>query len=100
LSQSGSIVLSPSTSFFVSVYFELIGCDGLPNLDAMTLNLNDKTDSFACVAFEDSIVNTDVISDSLSPRWMPWSYRAFAFKMDHPSSDILLSLFDYDPEVR
>lgn len=82
----------------ITVYFELIGCDGLPNLDATTMNVLDKTDSFASIAFEDCLVNTDVINDSLSPRWMPWSYRAFAFNVSHPSSDILLALFDYDPE--
>ena len=83
---------------FSPVYFEIIGCDGLPNFDATTLNVYDKTDSFASIAFEDALVNTDVIPDSLCPRWMPWCYRAFVFNVSHPSSDILLSVFDYDPE--
>jgi hypothetical protein len=30
------------------LYFELIGCDNLPNMDSTTLNPLDKTDSFAC----------------------------------------------------
>ena len=82
-----------------TVYFEVIGCDGLPNMDSTTLNVRDKTDAFACIAFEDALVNTDIISDSLSPRWMPWCYRAFVFNVSHPSSDILIGLFDYDPET-
>ena len=87
------------TSFLASsVYFELIGCDDLPNFDASTLNVYDKTDSFASIAFEDALVNTDVISDSLCPRWMPWCRRAFVFNVSHPSSDVLVALFDYDPE--
>jgi hypothetical protein len=81
------------------LFLELIGCDGLPNMDSTSLNINDKTDAFACMVFEDCIVNTDVIGDCLSPRWMPWTRRAFAFNISHPSSDLLLGLFDYDPEL-
>ena len=87
-----------SSVSFNAVYFEVIGCDDLPNMDATTLNVVDKTDTFASIAFEDALVNTDIIGNSLSPRWMPWCYRAFVFNVSHPSSDILLALFDYDPE--
>ena len=76
------------------VYFELIGCNDLPNMDAATVNLRDKTDAFGCIMFEDAIVNTDVVTDSLSPRWPPWCRRAFVFNLSHPTSDILLALFD------
>jgi hypothetical protein len=86
-------------SILVPVHIEIIGCNGLPNMDATTLNLRDKTDAFACIIVEDCIVNTDVISDSLSPRWPPWCRRAFAFNLNHPSSDVLLGIFDYDPET-
>ena len=68
-------------------------------MDKQTLNVRDKTDAFACVMFEDCIVNTDVITDSLSPRWLPWCRRAFVFNISHPSSDVHLALFDYDPEL-
>lgn len=81
------------------VYIEIICCDNLPNMDVASLNLRDKTDAFACLVFEDSIVNTDVISRTLSPRWVPWCRRAFAFNVSHPSSNILLGLFDWDPEA-
>jgi hypothetical protein len=81
------------------LYVEVIGCDKLPNLDFGSLNFRDKTDAFACLIFEDAVVNTDVIGDSLSPRWMPWSRRAFVFNMDHPSSDLQIGIFDYDPEL-
>lgn len=81
------------------LYVELIKADNLPNMDATSLNLRDKTDAFACMVFEDCVVNTDVITDSLSPRWMPWCRRAFVFNIAHPSSDLLLGLFDFDPEV-
>jgi hypothetical protein len=30
------------------VYFEILKCDKLPNMDATTLNIRDKTDAFAC----------------------------------------------------
>lgn len=53
------------------VYLEILSCDKLPNMD-VSITGRDKTDAFACIVFEDSIVHTDVISDCLSPRWMPW----------------------------
>lgn len=84
------------------LYFEMIGCDGLPNKDFVPLKvatagvLAGKTDSYACIIFEDSIVNTDVIYDSLCPRWMPWTQRAFAFHIIDPSSQLMLAILDYD----
>lgn len=84
------------------LYLELISCDGLPNMDRGNLSLNvhkgEKTDAFACIVYEDVIVNTDVISNTLSPRWMPWCHRAFAFNIMHPSSDVFVGIFDHDPE--
>jgi C2 domain len=98
--------LKPSTHWIAAgsggvgkLYLELIGCDKLPNMDSVTLNFHDKTDAFACIVYEDCIVNTDVITNSLSPRWMPWCNRAFAFNIAHPSSDIFIGIFDHDPEL-
>lgn len=45
--------------------------------------LGNYTDAFVCVAYEDSLVQTDVIDDQISPMWMPWSQRAFVFKIRH-----------------
>jgi hypothetical protein len=81
------------------VYVEVLGCEKLPNMDAATLNLRDRTDAFACLVYEDSIVTTDVIGDTLSPRWMPWCRRGFVFNVSHPSSDLQIGLFDFDPEL-
>ena len=77
------------------VFVEVLGCDKLPNLDTSVTG-RDKTDAFTCLVFEDCIVNTDVINDSLSPRWLPWSQRAFVFNIMHPSSQIMVGVFDYD----
>lgn len=77
------------------VHLEIIGCDGLPQLDSGAF-LGNKTDAFVSVVFEDSISKTDVIDDTLSPRWMPWSQRAFQLHMMHPSSQLYLGVFDYD----
>jgi hypothetical protein len=49
--------------------------------------------------FFQGLINTDVIGDSLSPRWPHWSRRAFAFNIDHPSSDMFVSVLDYDPPM-
>mmetsp|Transcript_27011 Transcript_27011/g.40365 ORF Transcript_27011/g.40365 Transcript_27011/m.40365 type:complete len:776 (+) Transcript_27011:21-2348(+) len=76
------------------IYLEILGCDGLPNLDAGSIG--DKSDPFVAIVFEDTLVRTDVIYDTLSPRWMPWSQRAFCFNIQHPTSILLLGVFDYD----
>ena len=92
--------LGPSTTWIEAgygslgkVFVELICCENLINLD---LGLNDSTDSFAAIVFEDSMVTTDIIYDCLNPRWMPWSRRAFAFNIYHPSSMLFLGVFDHD----
>ena len=77
------------------VYVEVLSCDGLPNLD-FSISGRDKSDPFACFVFEDSVVNTDVINDCLSPRWLPWTQRAFIFNMRHPSSQLMVGVFDED----
>jgi hypothetical protein len=77
------------------LYFEVLGCDGLPNLDAGGF-LGNKTDAFVSLVFEDCYVRTDTINDCLSPRWLPWTQRAFIFNIYHPSSQLLLGVFDHD----
>ena len=77
------------------LYVEVLWCDKLPNMD-FSLTGRDKTDAFACLVFEDCYVNTDVIRNVLSPRWMPWSQRAFALNIMHPSSQLMVGVFDYD----
>jgi hypothetical protein len=76
-----------------TVYVEIIGCDNLPNLD---LSAVDLTDPFVGIVFEDNFVRTDIIWDELNPRWMPWTTRAFAFKVRHPSSILMIGVFDHD----
>jgi hypothetical protein len=102
-SQLEEETVKPSTSWIQAgsgqtgvVYFEIIKCDHVPNMDTGTAG---KTDAFCCIVYEDAICNTDVINDELSPRWMPWCQRAFQFRMHHPSSQILIGVFDYDAET-
>ena len=77
------------------VYLEILGCDGLPNMDSGAFYGN-KTDTFVACVYEDVYGRTDVIDDCLSPRWLPWSHRAFAFHIVHPSSVLNLGIFDFD----
>ena len=42
---------------------------------------------------------TDVIDDSLNPRWLPWTKRAFIFHIFHSSSQLFLGVFDYDAGI-
>ena len=80
------------------IYLEVIGCDDLPNLDAVAGALSDKvkTDAFVCIVFEDVVLKTDVICNTLSPRWLPWCKRAFCLRQLHSSSQIFLGIFDYN----
>lgn len=94
--------MKPSTSWTEAgsgtlgrLFLEIIKCDDLPNMDT---GPSGKTDAFCCIIYEDSIVNTDVVNDELNPRWMPWSQRAFMVHIQHPSSQVLVGVLDYDSE--
>ena len=75
------------------LYIEIIGCDDLQHPARSSEN---KINPFVNIVFEDSIVNTDVIHSCLSPRWMPWSQRAFAINLMYASSQIFVGVFDYN----
>ena len=77
------------------VFIEILQCDDLPNMDTSATG-RDKTDAFACIVFEDCTVNTDVINDTVHPKWLPWTQRAFIFNITHPSSQIRVGILDYD----
>mmetsp|Transcript_36349 Transcript_36349/g.79135 ORF Transcript_36349/g.79135 Transcript_36349/m.79135 type:complete len:1145 (+) Transcript_36349:145-3579(+) len=79
------------------IYLEIIGCDGLPNLDRVAgMISNVKTDTFVTVVYEDCVLKTDVVGNCLSPRWMPWCKRAFSLRQMHSSSQLFLGIFDYN----
>ena len=48
---------------------------------------------------QDAFTQTDIIDDTLSPRWMPWTKRAFIFHIMHSSSQLFLGVFDYDDGI-
>lgn len=75
------------------ITLEILACDDLPDMD---FNINDYTDAFVAIVLEDCVVRTDIIWDNLNPRWMPWSNRAFQFHVRHPTSILMLGVFDYD----
>lgn len=77
------------------VYLEILQCEGLPNMDAGEV-IGNKTDAFVTVVYEESLVQTDVIDDRLSPIWPSWSKRAFIFNMHHPYSQIFVAVNDFD----
>jgi Ca2+-dependent lipid-binding protein len=60
------------------------------------MGVNEFSDPFVGIVFEDTMVRTDVIHDSNNPRWMPWCTRACCFNVQHPTSLLLLGVFDYD----
>jgi len=80
------------------IFFEVISCDGLPSLDKQIglQNTHDKPDAFVSIVYEDSVIFSDVIDSCSSPRFMPWSRRAFIFHMMHPSSQINLGVFNHN----
>lgn len=80
------------------LFVEILGCDDLPNLDTGGFAGN-KTDAFVSLVFEDAVTQTDVIDDTLAPRWMPWMKRAFIFHIYHSSSQLFLGVFDFDEGI-
>jgi Ca2+-dependent lipid-binding protein len=80
------------------LFVEILGCDDLPNLDTGGFAGN-KTDAFVSLVFEDAVAQTDVVDDTLSPRWMPWTKRAFIFHILHSSSQLFMGVFDYDAGI-
>mmetsp|Transcript_19206 Transcript_19206/g.29587 ORF Transcript_19206/g.29587 Transcript_19206/m.29587 type:complete len:147 (-) Transcript_19206:36-476(-) len=85
--------LETTVGMLGKVFVEVLGCDDLPDLDFGAKN---KTDAFVAVIHEDSLFYTDVIDDCLSPRWLPWTKRAFVFNMRHTSSNVYVGVFDND----
>ncbi len=77
------------------VHVEVLKCSQLPNMDSGGA-FGVKTDAFASLVYEDCFVETDIISNCLSPCWMPWSRRAFVFNMMHTSSQLFVAVFDSD----
>lgn len=73
------------------LYIEILGCNGLTNV---ALAADKKSNPFVNIVFEDAIVNTEVIHDCFSPRWMPWSQRAFVINMMNLSSQVFVGVFD------
>ena len=61
--------------------------------------MNDMSDPFVGVVFEDVMVRTNVLFDTLNPRWMPWSTRAYAINITHTGSLLFLGVFDYDENI-
>jgi C2 domain len=80
------------------LYVEILGLNDIPNLD-FSVTGRDKSDPFVTIAYEDVVVNTDVINDCLSPRWLPWTQRAFILNTMHPSSQLMIGVFDHDQGV-
>ncbi len=66
-------------------------------MEGPTSIIGNKTDAFVKIVYEDCICQTDVISNNLSPRFLPRSKRAFVFHTNYPSSVINLGVFDFDP---
>ena len=58
------------------VYLEILACHDLPNVDPMR-GIGDITDAFVTAIYEDGFVQTPVIQNEISPRWLPWTQRAF-----------------------
>jgi hypothetical protein len=77
------------------MHLEILYCQDLPNVDVGE-TMGNLTDAFICAVFEDTMVQTPVIDDELSPHWLPWTQRAFVIGMMHPASMLYLGCFDYD----
>lgn len=81
------------------LYLEILSAHDLPNVD-LGETMGNKTDAFCSVVYGDTMVQTDLIDDELSPHWLPWTRRAFVFHISKdwvsPSSVALyLGVFGY-----
>jgi len=99
--------LSPSYSWLdigsgtlAKVYLEIIGCDGLRDTDKNVLDKDDKTDACCCIVYEDTIVCTETVNDCLSPRWMPWTQRAFVLHTESVYARLRIGVFDKDKGLK
>jgi hypothetical protein len=55
------------------LYIEVLRCEGLPNMDSLTLDVRDATDAFACIVFEDAIACTGMFTSdgcTAHKRWL------------------------------
>jgi len=96
-------VLAPSRQYqyvgsgkVARIFLEVLACDNLPNMEAAHI-FGNKTDAFVKIVYEDCICQTIIIDDKNSPRFLPWTKRAFVLHTNYPSSVINLGVFDYDP---
>ena len=62
------------------LYLEILSAHDLPNVD-LGGTMGNKTDAFCSVVYGDTMVQTDLIDDELSPHWLPWTKRAFVFNI-------------------
>jgi hypothetical protein len=77
------------------VYLEMLKYRGLPNTDTGG-SVGNKTNLFVLVVYGNIMVQTEVINDSLSPMWMPWSLRMFMLQLSHPSTAMHKGVADYN----
>jgi hypothetical protein len=78
------------------IYVEILSCHNLPNVDYGS-GAGNKTDAFVTAVYGDTVVQSDIIDDELSPVWLPWTQRAFCLEMQqHASSQVLyLAIFGF-----
>ena len=60
------------------LYVEILSAHDLPNVD-LGETVGNKTNGFCSIVYGDTMVQTDLIDDELSPHWLPWTQRAFVF---------------------
>jgi C2 domain len=76
------------------IFLEILSCHGLPNVDIGNA-VGNQTDAFVSVIYGDTMVQTCIIDDEISPHWLPWTQRAFVLNMLHPSQVLYLAVFGY-----
>ena len=64
------------------LYVEILSAHDLPNVD-LGETVGNKTNGFCSIVYGDTMVQTDLIDDELSPHWLPWTRRAFVFNVSN-----------------
>lgn len=96
-----SVSMQPSKSWIQGgmgklgkLFVEVIGCDNLHDDSYI-----DVIDPFLTIIFEGTCMCSEVVKDCASPRFMPWTRRAFMFNITYSTSSLYLGVHDYNKRL-
>ena len=80
-------------------FVEILYCKNLPFVRHSDMQISNPN-AFVSLVYGDGFVNSDIIPECKSPCWLPWSRRAFAFRIPHPSSNLNIGVVSYNDDAQ